>query len=46
MIVGMFIAFIILPFVLLCSLMMTHMLLKIYRTLKEDFQELKDEEGR
>lgn len=45
-VVGMFIVFIILPFILLCSVIMINLMLEIFHDLKEDFQELLNEKER
>lgn len=45
-VVGMFIVFIILPFILLCSVVMINLMLEIFHDLKEHFQELQDEKER
>lgn len=42
-VVGMFIVFIILPFILLCSLIIIHEMLEIFSVLKGNFQELLNE---
>lgn len=39
-VVGMFIVFIILPFILLCSILMINLMLEIFHDLKNIFQEL------
>lgn len=39
-VVGMFIVFIILPFILLCSVLMINLMLEIFHDLIEHFQEL------
>lgn len=39
-VVGVFIVFIVLPFILLCSLLMINVMLEIFHDLKEDVQEL------
>lgn len=45
-VVGMFIVFIILPFILLCSALMINLMIEIIRDLKEHFQELLHEKER
>lgn len=41
-VIGMFIVFIMLPFILLCALLIIYELLKIFQILKEEFQEILD----
>lgn len=41
--IAMFIVFIMLPFVLLCSALMIHMMLAVFHDLKVEFQELLNE---
>lgn len=45
-VVGMFIVFIILPFILLCSALMINLMIEIFQDLKEHFQELLHEKER
>lgn len=44
--VAMFIVFIMLPFVLLCALIIIHEMIAIFRTVKKDIEELRRNEKR
>lgn len=44
--VAMFIVFIMLPFVLLCALIIIHEALEIFSTIKKDIEELRENEKR